>query len=65
MDFFDAEQTGTNVPKKCRKCLNCPQCSFQADGLTIKEAQDLEEMKKGASYDPEVKRVKISYVYTE
>ena len=61
--FMEAEMTGINVPRRCARCLNCSQCTFQTEGRTLQEQYEWEEVRKGIRYDPDLKRVKVSYVF--
>ena len=62
-NFMEAEETGVMIPRRCKKCTSCTNCSFQGNGMSLKEFQELEELRNGVSYDPELKRVKIKYAY--
>ena len=62
-NFMEAEETGVKVPRRCKRCLSCTTCSFQGNGMSLKEFQELEELRSGVSYDPITKRVKVKYAY--
>ena len=64
-DFMEAELTGVMIPAKCKKCVNCPKCSFTEAGMSMKEYLELEEMRAGISYDTEARRVTFHYPYNE
>ena len=65
LDFMQAEETGVHIQPRCKKCLTCPKCSFQETGMSLKEFQELEELKAGLSYDPEAKRLTLEYAYND
>ena len=61
MDFFAGEEVGLNVPKKCRRCLACPHCTFQDDSKSIQDHFELMLLKDAIKYDHEDNVIRVSY----
>ena len=52
-DFLEGEAIAINLPKRCKKCSNCPSCTFQDNQKTIKEQHELELLKANIKLHPE------------
>ena len=59
--FQEAEMMGYNVPRKCKDCANCQQCSLQEEGMTVKEFLELQRMKDSIQLDKERKKIVVTY----
>ena len=61
MDFYVAEMLGTASPARCHNYQECETCTFTRQGMTAREKVELQQMKEAMVYDPEKKRVTVSY----
>ena len=60
-DFMEAEAVGVNVPRKCKRCQDCPQCVFADNCRTMQEQLELQLLRDAVSYDEEKGVIKCSY----
>ena len=56
MDYMQAKN-----PRKCKRCVSCPQCQVMKTGRTIKEQYELDLMAEGVEHDAEGKFVRVKY----
>ena len=61
LDFYEAEMLGTAPPARCHNCQECETCTFTRQGMTAREKVEFQQMKEAMVYDPEKKRVTVSY----
>jgi len=60
-DFIEAEQLGVMVPRLCRSCATCLNCVINQAGRSVREKLEIELMKDKVSYDPNIRRIVVSY----
>jgi len=65
VDFLSAEAFGVEIPKRCKMCNNCKECSFKASSLTWVENQELQEIEKGLTLDTVEKKWTAVYPFKE
>ena len=61
LDFYEAEMLGTSPPPRCHNCQQCDTCTFTRQGMTVQEKVEYQAMKEALVYDPDRKRVTVSY----
>ena len=59
--FMEAESMGINPPRKCKKCLACDQCNFSEGGHTIKEMNELLQLRNSITYNDEKNHFEVDY----
>ena len=64
LDFFEAEAVGISVKKLCKKCTNCPTCTFTDNQRSIKEQYELDLLKSSITLDSVNKCLRVSYPFT-
>ena len=64
-DFFSAEEFGVDLPRRCKNCTGCRECSFRARQLTWIEDQELVEIEKGLTLDVLGKKWTSAYPFKE
>lgn len=64
-DYFDANELDVQVPRRCNHCMNCEECTFLGQQLSLKEQYEYKIMEKNVEYD-EVKKVfRVKYPFLE
>ena len=53
LDFLEAEEMGTVVPKRCLRCSGCKDCSVRSQIMTKKEQEELRLMEAKMTLDKE------------
>ena len=59
--FLEAEELGTEVPRRCERCVGCSRCSNQSQELTRKEQDELEMLQKNLVHDEDKEQVSVTY----
>ena len=59
--FMEAEELGTVPPRRCDRCIRCPNCSQEKMENTRKEEEEKTMLEKSMIHDEENKRVIVSY----
>jgi hypothetical protein len=62
-DFLSAEALGTDMPRRCKNCLKCKECQFQADSLTFKENQEYQVILDGLKFAAKRKKWTATYPF--
>ena len=60
-EWSDMELLGVNVPKKCNRCMKCPDCMIVEEGRTVQEQMELEMMRANIHLDRSRKKVTVEY----
>ncbi len=63
MDFITAEQMGVELPRRCRSCVGCKECSFKTTHLSWQESRELAIIERGLSLDPETGKWRADYPF--
>ena len=64
-DFMEAEQLGTEPPKRCTSCRGCQTCTYPGWQMSEKETMEFTKAENGVVYEPTVKKFRIRYPYIE
>ena len=62
-DFLSAESLGVELPRRCRACQGCKECTYKATHLSWQENAELRVIEEGLSLDPVDKKWTSSYPY--
>ena len=63
VDFWSAEAFGIDIPRRCRNCKGCEECSFRAGQLSWQEAKELTRIEEGLSLDVKEKVWTATYPF--
>ena len=63
MDFLEAEQLGTYLPKRCSPCQSCPRCSIRGQKMSRRDQAQLKAIEDGIEFDRVKKKCTANYPY--
>ena len=64
-DFLTVESMGVEIPKRCKSCQQCKECTFKAIHLTWQENLELKKIEEGLTLDIGKKRWIAEYPFKE
>ena len=63
MEFMEAEQLGTYLPKRCSPCQSCPRCSIRGQKMSRRDQAQLKAIEDGIEFDRVKKKCTANYPY--
>ena len=64
-DFFEAEGFGVEPPRRCGNCMNCKECGFRAQQLSLEEQYQYHVIDSKITYDESQKCFHVEYAFLE
>ena len=64
-DYFDSNELHVETPRRCNNCLNCTDCSFQGQQLSLREQYEYEIMSKNVTFDEENHVFRVKYPFLQ
>ena len=63
LEFLEAEQLGTYLPKQCSPCQNCSKCSIRGQKMSRGDQAQLKAIEDGIQFDEEARKCTANYPY--
>ena len=64
-DYFDANELEVQFPRRCNSCMNCEECTFLSQQLSLREQHEYSIMKGNVEYDEVNKVFRVKYPFLE
>ena len=64
-EYFDANELHVEAPRRCNNCLNCNDCSFQGQQMSLREQYEYEVMCKNVTFDESNHVFRVKYPFLE
>ncbi|MCP3666905.1 MAG: hypothetical protein GY696_31165 [Gammaproteobacteria bacterium] len=59
--FFAAENMGISPPKRCNRCMKCPECDFYLKQISYQESQEAAAITKSMTYDADNQKWTVTF----
>ena len=64
-EYFAQDALGVAPPRRCGNCMNCEECGFRGQNISLEEQYEYRELESRVRLNPTTKCFEVSYAFTE